>query len=157
MSKLEDKVNEILGIDKKESVPVSTQAKEFKPLVPRKEEKDKPDVDNDYKYSRENYYNLIERGQEAIEGILEVAREGQHPRAYEVAGALIKNVADTVDKLQDLQKKLKDLKELPKTANQNIKNALFIGSTAELQKMLKGTNESIKSAEVTPKKDDIED
>ena len=157
MSKLEDKVNEILGIEKKEPTPVITQAKEFKPLVPRKEDKESPDVDNDYKYSRENYYNLIERGQEAIEGILEVAREGQHPRAYEVAGALIKNVADTVDKLQDLQKKLKDLKELPKTANQNIKNALFIGSTAELQKMLKGTNESIKSAEVTPKKDDIED
>jgi len=157
MSKLEDKVNEILGIEKKEPTSNHAAIKEFKPLVPRTEEKDKADVDNDYKYSRENYYNLIERGQEAIEGILEVAREGQHPRAYEVAGALIKNVADTVDKLQDLQKKLKDLKELPKTANQNIKNALFIGSTAELQKMLKGTNESIKSAEVTPKKDDIED
>ena len=157
MSKLEDKVNEILGIDKKESVPVSTQAKEFKPLVPRKEEKDKPDVDNDYKYSRENYYNLIERGQEAIEGILEVAREGQHPRAYEVAGALIKNVADTVDKLQDLQKKLKDLKELPKTANHNIKNALFVGSTAELQKMLKGKNEDTKVKDITPEQDDTED
>ena len=128
MSKLEERVNEILGIESKPPVEI----KEFKPLVPRVEEKDKADVDNDYKYSRENYYNLIERGQEAIEGILEVAREGQHPRAYEVAGALIKNVADTVDKLQDLQKKLKDLKELPKTANQNIKNALFIGSTAEL-------------------------
>ena len=142
MSKLEDKVNEILGIEKKENpITTSIQTKEFKPLVPRKEEKDKADVDNDYKYSRENYYNLIERGQEAIEGILDVAREGQHPRAYEVAGALIKNVADTVDKLQDLQKKLKDLKELPKTASANIKNALFVGSTAELQKMLKGKND----------------
>ena len=70
-------------------------------------------------------------------GILDVAKEGQHPRAYEVAGNLIKSVADTVDKLQDLNKKLKDLKELPKTANANIKNALFVGSTAELQKMLK--------------------
>ena len=157
MSKLEDKVNEILGIEKKDSTPVSTQAKEFKPLVPRKEEKDKPDVDNDYKYSRENYYNLIERGQEAIDGILEVAREGQHPRAYEVAGALIKNVADTVDKLQDLQKKLKDLKELPKTANHNIKNALFVGSTAELQKMLKGKNEDTKVKDITPEQDDTED
>jgi hypothetical protein len=141
MSKLEDKVNEILGIEKKETTSTPAQTKEFKPLVPRKEEKDKADVDNDYKYSRENYYNLIERGQEAIEGILDVAREGQHPRAYEVAGALIKNVADTVDKLQDLQKKLKDLKELPKTANANIKNALFVGSTAELQKMLKRKND----------------
>ena len=151
MSKLEEKVNEILGIEKKEP----KETKEFKPLVSRKEEKDKPDVDNDYKYSRENYYNLIERGQEAIEGILDVAREGQHPRAYEVAGALIKNVADTVDKLQDLQKKLKDLKELPKTASANIKNALFVGSTAELQKMLK--NENIKSKTITPEKDDTED
>jgi hypothetical protein len=157
MSKLEDKVNEILGIEKKDSTPVSTQAKEFKPLVPRREEKDKADVDNDYKYSRENYYNLIERGQEAIDGILEVAREGQHPRAYEVAGALIKNVADTVDKLQDLQKKLKDLKELPKTANHNIKNALFVGSTAELQKMLKGKNEDTKVKDITPEQDDTED
>ena len=158
MSKLEDKVNEILGIEKKETpITTSTQTKEFKPLVPRREEKDKNDVDNDYKYSRENYYNLIERGQEAIEGILDVAREGQHPRAYEVAGALIKNVADTVDKLQDLQKKLKDLKELPKTANPQIKNALFVGSTAELQKMLKGKNENIKSANITPEKDDTED
>ena len=157
MSKLEDKVNEILGIEKKDSTPVSTQAKEFKPLVPLREEKNKADVDNDYKYSRENYYNLIERGQEAIEGILEVAREGQHPRAYEVAGALIKNVADTVDKLQDLQKKLKDLKELPKTANHNIKNALFVGSTAELQKMLKGKNEDTKVKDITPEQDDTED
>ena len=151
MSKLEEKVNEILGIEKKEP----KENKEFKPLVPRTEDKQSPDVDNDYKYSRENYYNLIERGQEAIEGILDVAREGQHPRAYEVAGALIKNVADTVDKLQDLQKKLKELKDLPKTANQNIKNALFIGSTAELQKMLK--NENIKSKTITPEKDDTKD
>ena len=151
MSKLEEKVNEILGIEKTEP----KQTKEFKPLVPRREDKESPDVDNDYKYSRENYYNLIERGQEAIDGILDVAREGQHPRAYEVAGALIKNVADTVDKLQDLQKKLKDLKELPKTASANIKNALFVGSTAELQKMLK--NENIKSEDKTIEDADIKD
>ena len=148
MTKLEEKVNEILGIENKEP----KETKEFKPLVPRKEDKESPDVDNDYKYSRENYYNLIERGQEAIEGILDIAREGQAPRAYEVAGALIKNVADTVDKLQDLQKKLKDLKDLPKTANPQIKNALFIGSTAELQKMLK-KDEDTKVKDITPKKD----
>ena len=152
MTKLEEKVNEILGIENKEP----KETKEFKPLVPRKENKESPDVDNDYKYSRENYYNLIERGQEAIEGILDVAREGQHPRAYEVAGALIKNVADTVDKLQDLQKKLKDLKDLPKTANANIKNALFIGSTAELQKMLK-KDEDTKVKDITPEKDNTKD
>ena len=152
MSKLEDKVNEILGIENKEP----KETKEFKPLVPRREDKQKADIDNDYDYSRENYYNLIERGQEAIEGILDVAREGQHPRAYEVAGALIKNVADTVDKLQDLQKKLKDLKELPKTANPQIKNALFVGSTAELQKMLK-KDEDTKVKDITPEKDNTKD
>jgi hypothetical protein len=154
MSKLEDKVNEILGIDKKESVPA--EQKQFKAPVPRKEDKESPDIDNDYKYSRENYYNLIERGQEAIEGILDIAREGQHPRAYEVAGQLIGQVGQTVDKLQDLQKKLKDLKELPKTANQNIKNALFVGSTAELQKMLK-KDETIESKNISPEQDDTED
>ena len=151
MSKLEESVNEILGIESKEP----KGPKEFKPLVPRKENKESPDLDNDYTYSRENYYNLIERGQEAVQGILDVAREGQHPRAYEVALNGIKNVADTIDKLQDLQKKLKDLKDLPKTAGANIKNALFIGSTAELQKMLKNENTKIK--DITPKEKDISD
>src|SRR5210317_1880462 len=152
MSKLEDKVNEILGIDKKEPV----EQKNFKAPVPRKEDKESADVDNDYKYSRENYYNLIERGQEAIEGILDIAREGQHPRAYEVAGQLIGQVGQTVDKLQDLQKVLKDLKELPKPANANIKNALFVGSTAELQKMLK-KDENTKVKDITPEKTDTKD
>ena len=151
MSKLEESVNEILGIESKEP----KGPKEFKPLVPRKENKESPDLDNDYTYSRENYYNLIERGQEAVQGILDVAREGQHPRAYEVALNGIKNVADTIDKLQDLQKKLKDLKEVPKTAGANIKNALFVGSTPELQKMLKNENTEIKT--VTPKEKDISD
>ena len=156
MSKLEDKVNEILGINEPE--PKKEVVKqEFKPAVPRREDDNKADVDNDYKYSRENYYNLIERGQEAIEGILDIAREGQHPRAYEVAGQLIGQVAGTVDKLQDLQKKLKDLKELPKTANNNIKNALFVGSTNELQKMLqkKKEDEDIESKNITPEEKDI--
>ena len=147
---LEDKVNEILGID----TPEKKEEKEFKPPVARVEEKAKDDVDNDHKNSREYYYNLIDQGQEAIAGILEVAKEGQHPRAYEVALAGIKNVADTVDKLQDLNKKLKDLKELPKSANANIKNALFVGSTADLQKMLK-KDEVIESKDITPKKEDI--
>jgi len=151
---LENKVNEILGL---EPAKTPEEKKEFKAPVPRKEDEKSPDVDNDYKYSRENYYNLIERGQEAIDGILEVAREGQHPRAYEVAGALIKNVADTVDKLQDLQKKLKDLKEVPKTANANIKNALFVGSTAELQKMLKNDDKVIEGKATESKEKDISD
>jgi hypothetical protein len=146
MTKLEDKVNEILGIEKTLPTPIE---KVLTPPIVRTEDKSKTDIDNDYTYSRDSYYNLIEKGQEAIDGILEIAKEGQHPRAYEVAGQLITNVAQTIDKLQDLQKKLKDLKDLPKTANQTIKNALFVGSTAELQKMLKKNNESIKSTDTT--------
>ena len=145
MSKLEENVNEILGIEK-EQVKVSDfeQPKELvevkTPPVPRTMEEKKHDIDHDYDYSRDNYYNLIEKGQEAIQGILDIAKEGQHPRAYEVAGQLIQSVGQTVDKLQDLQKKLKDLKELPKSATPQIKNALFVGSTNELQKMLRKTS-----------------
>ena len=153
MSKLEDKVNEILGINEPE--PKKEVVKQdFKPAVPRREDDSKADVDNDYKYSRENYYNLIERGQEAIDGILNIAKESEHPRAFEVAGQLIGQVAQTVDKLQDLQKKLKDLKEVPKSANPQIKNSLFVGSTAELQKMLKKDEDNKdKVKDITPKKD----
>ena len=145
MSKLEDKVNEILGVETKAPV----EQKQFKPLVPRAEDKNKEDVDNDYKYSRENYYNLIEKGQEAIQGILDIAQEGQHPRAYEVAGQLIGQVAGTVDKLQDLQKKLKDLKEVTKKSDTKIQNALFVGSTAELQKMLQAKKDETIEGTVT--------
>ena len=157
MTKLEDKVNEILGIEPDNKPTLESIVKIDNPPVPRIEDTNKSDVENDYKYSRDNYYDLIQKGQEAIEGILEIAKEGQHPRAYEVAGQLITNVAQTVDKLQDLQKKLKDLKDLPKTANQNIKNALFVGSTAELQKMLKRENENIKSTIIKYEETDISD
>ena len=157
MTKLEDKVNEILGIEPDNKPTLESIVKIDNPPVPRIEDTNKSDVENDYKYSRDNYYDLIQKGQEAIEGILEIAKEGQHPRAYEVAGQLITNVAQTVDKLQDLQKKLKDLKDLPKTANQNIKNALFVGSTAELQKMLKRENENIKSTIIKSEETDISD
>ena len=96
------------------------------------------DIDNDYKYQRENFYNLVERGQDAIEGILEIAKESDHPRTYEVAGNLIKQVAEVTEKLGDLQEKMRKLKEVPNSAPKNVTNALFVGSTAELQKMLKG-------------------
>ena len=157
MTKLEDKVNEILGIEPDNKPTLESLIKIENTSVPRIEDINKSDVDKDYKYSRDNYYDLIQKGQEAIEGILEIAKEGQHPRAYEVAGQLITNVAQTVDKLQDLQKKLKDLKDLPKTANQNIKNALFVGSTAELQKMLKRENEDIKSTIIKSEETNISD
>ena len=81
MSNIEEKVNEILGIETATENAV-VEKKEFKPLVPRVEDKDKTDVDNDYKYSRDNYFHLIDKGNEAIDGILEIAKEGQHPRAY---------------------------------------------------------------------------
>ena len=95
------------------------------------------DVDNDYAYQRQNFYNLVERGNDAIEGILELAKESEHPRTYEVAGNLIKQVAEVTEKLGDLQEKMKKLKEVPDNAPKNVTNALFVGSTAELQKMIK--------------------
>ena len=100
----------------------------------------KPDEesDNDYKYQRENFYRLVERGQDAIDGILELAKESEHPRSYEVSGQLIKNVADVTEKLGELQLKMQKLKEVPSNAPKNVTNALFVGSTSELQKMLKG-------------------
>ena len=90
----------------------------------------------DYEYSRAQLYNLVEKGQEAVNGILDVCQDSQHPRAYEVAGQLIKHVADTTDKLIDLQKKMKDLDE-DKSGPKNVTNAMFVGSTSDLQKMLK--------------------
>ena len=97
------------------------------------------DIEKDYEYTRANLYSLIEKGQEAINGIMELAGEGGSPRAYEVAGQLIKSVADTTDKLIDLQKKLKDVEDESKksTTNNVTNNALFVGSTSELQKLLK--------------------
>ena len=96
------------------------------------------DVKKDYEYTRGNLYSLIEKGQEAINGILELAQESEMPRAYEVAGQLIKNVADATDKLMDLQKKLKEVEEDKQVRGPtNVTNALFVGSTAELSKLLK--------------------
>ena len=98
----------------------------------------KDDVEKDYKYTRGQLYSLIEKGQEAINGIMELAGESASPRAYEVAGQLIKSVADSTDKLMDLQKKLKDVEEETKVKGPStVNNALFVGSTAELQKILK--------------------
>ena len=98
----------------------------------------KNDVEKDYEYTRGNLYSIIEKGQEAINGILELAQESEMPRAYEVAGQLIKSVSDATDKLMDLQKKLKDVEEeTQQKGPSTVNNALFVGSTAELQKMLK--------------------
>ena len=96
------------------------------------------DITKDYEYTRGNLYSIIEKGQEAINGILELAQESEMPRAYEVAGQLIKSVSDATDKLMDLQKKVKDVnKEEEAKGPTTVNNALFVGSTTELQKLLK--------------------
>ena len=119
------------AIDK--ALSVKAEIVKEKPKI-QKQVQDDPT--KDYEYSRAQFYNLIEMGQEAVDGILDVAGDSQHPRAYEVAGQLIKHIADTTDKLVDLQKKMKDLDE-DKSTKQVTNNSLFIGSTSDLQKMLK--------------------
>ena len=106
----------------------------------------KDDIEKDYEYTRGNLYSIIEKGQEAINGILELAQESEMPRAYEVAGQLIKSVSDATDKLMDIQKKLKDVEEESKPKGPNtVNNALFVGSTAELAKMIKESDLSSSS------------
>ena len=136
MTKKFDKLNEAFDVTG-EIVEIDTSTK-------NKEEKLEQyssivnDIKKDYDYTRGNLYSIIEKGQEAINGILELAQESEMPRAYEVAGQLIKNVADATDKLMDLQKKLKDIEENRQIKSPtNVTNALFVGSTAELAKLLK--------------------
>ena len=132
MKDAENILDEVLGV----SEPIQKEVVVSEP-VPKPSD-DLDDVDADYKYQRDNFYNLIEKGQNAIEGILNVAKESDHPRTYEVAGNLIKQVAEVTEKLGDLQEKMRKLKEVPNSAPKSVTNALFVGSTAELQKMLKG-------------------
>ena len=106
-------------------------------IIPNTIDVSEDDIEDDYKYQRDNFYNLVEKGSAAIDGILELAKESEHPRTYEVAGQLIKNVAEVTEKLGDLQEKMRRLKEVPSNAPKNVTNALFVGSTTELQKMLK--------------------
>ena len=136
MKKVEDKLNEILDITDKTIVET-----ESKPVIPRPNEQE--DITSDYKYSRENLYNLVERGQDAIDGILTLAKETEHPRTYEVAGQLIKNVGEVTEKLLQLQEKMKKLGEETKKAPNKVENNLFVGSTAELQKLIKKNGKDI--------------
>ena len=124
---LEENMEDILNM---EVEPVK------KPNVPKVKSKD-DDLEKDYEYTRGELYSLIDQGQEAVRGALEVAQESGHPRAYEVAVAAMKHVADMTEKLQDLHKKMKDLGEEIKGPKNVTNNAMFVGSTAELQKMLK--------------------
>ena len=102
-----------------------------------KQREEKPDLKRDYEYTRGQLYSLIEKGQEAIDGIMEISQEQGSARAYEVTGQLIKSVADATDKLLDLQKKMRDIEDPKEKGPSNVTNALFVGSTAELQKLLK--------------------
>ena len=139
MRNAEDIVNEALGIINPVDKAIAQSELTKTKIIPPVSNED--DIENDYKYQRENFYGLVERGQDAIDGILELAKEGEHPRAYEVAGNLIKQVAEVTEKLGDLQEKMRKLKEVPDSAPKNVTNALFVGSTAELQKMLKGKSD----------------
>lgn len=133
MTKKFDKLNETFNVDGQiVSTEVDTSIEKVEKISSSVD-----DIKKDYEYTRGNLYSLIEKGQEAINGILELAQESEMPRAYEVAGQLIKNVADATDKLMDLQKKLKDVEEEKQRGPTTVNNALFVGSTAELAKLLK--------------------
>ena len=131
MSKF-DAINDSLDIEVVDEEESPIAKKESKAV-----EKDKKDSVRDYEYTRGNLYSLIEKGQEALDSIMEVAQEGQQPIAFEVVSQLIKNVADTTDKLVDLQQKMKNLEAEDPKGPSTVNNALFVGSTAELQKLLK--------------------
>jgi hypothetical protein len=132
MTKNFDELNETFNVDS-EIVSEPTSVEKIEKI-----NSSVNDVKKDYDYTRGNLYSIIEKGQEAINGILELAQESEMPRAYEVAGQLIKNVADATDKLMDLQKKLKDVEEEKEAKSPtNVTNALFVGSTADLAKLLK--------------------
>ena len=129
---LEENMEELLNI--------SAEVVEEPKPVKKEREADKDDRTKDYEYTRGELYTLIDQGQEAVRGALEVAQESGHPRAYEVAVAAMKHVADMTEKLQDLHKKMKDLDEEKKGPTKVTNNAMFVGSTSELQKMLKQMN-----------------
>jgi len=129
---LEENMEELLNI--------SAEVVEEPKPVKKERESDKDDRTKDYEYTRGELYTLIDQGQEAVRGALEVAQESGHPRAYEVAVAAMKHVADMTEKLQDLHKKMKDLDEEKKGPTKVTNNAMFVGSTSELQKMLKQMN-----------------
>jgi len=135
-----EKLNETFDVEPIEVVP---EKNVIEKRIERYENS-KEDIRKDYEYTRGNLYSIIEKGQEAINGILELAQESEMPRAYEVAGQLIKSVSDATDKLMDLQKKLKDVnKEEESKGPTTVNNALFVGSTADLQKMLKNAGNDL--------------
>ena len=133
MSKIDDKLNEVLGIAEDVTYENEVPKKPSTDLVVPEDN----DPEIDFETGRKNLYNLLDKGNEAIDGILNLAKEGEHPRAYEVAGQLIKTVSEVSQNLLDLQDKLKKVKDIPDKGPKNVTNALFVGSTTELQKILK--------------------
>ena len=138
MSSIDDKLNEVLNIadevleNKKEKNPLEIVNEPAVPVAPKN-----ADAETDFETGRKNLYNLLDKGNEAIEGILSLAKEGEHPRAYEVAGQLIKTQSEVAQNLLDLQGTLKKLKDEKGSVPKNVTNALFVGSTTELQKLIK--------------------
>ena len=141
MSNIDDKLNEVLNIaeevlDKKEDKnPLEIVNEKPVVVVPQ------ADVETDFETGRGELYKLLEKGNEAIDGILSLAKEGEHPRAYEVAGQLIKTQSEVAQNLLDLQDKLKKIKDIKELGPKNVTNALFVGSTTELQKMIKNNKD----------------
>ena len=131
MSKVDQKLDELLDIQG-EIIEVEKRL----PILSKSNHSKREEQNSDYKYSREVFYGLVERGQDAIEGILDIARESEHPRVYEVAGQLIKTVGETTEKLIDLQAKVKEL-DKDDTMPDKVQNNLFVGSSTELQRLLK--------------------
>lgn len=138
MPKKFDKLDEVFNVTS-EIVSNQMDSSEIQKVEEKKELNSIiSDIKRDYEYSRGNFYSIIEKGQEAINSVLELAQETESPRAYEVVGQLIKNVSDATDKLMELQKKLKDIEEIKTSSGPTtVTNALFVGSTAELSKLLK--------------------
>lgn len=147
MKKTTEKLNQIFNIEEdnldENSIAVDAEIVKEDPtdiVIEKKVFDQEKDIKKDYEYTRGNLYSIIEKGQEAINGMLEVAQDSEGARSYEVVGQLIKSVSDATDKLIDLQKKMKDLEKEDEKSNnspQNVTNALFVGSTAELSKLLK--------------------
>jgi hypothetical protein len=136
--RLDAELLDLTEIDSEERIISTRKQRGLAPRVTQQSHPSTGDLDKDYKYARDNLYTLIERGNDALEGILELAKEMEQPRAYEVASGLIKNVSDVSMELLKMQKELKSLKSDDSEINQTTNNNLFVGSTSELQKLLQG-------------------
>ena len=142
-------MNPFEGLDKTFGTEPSELKKHVEKVKPSLKKSEQEDIVKDYEASRAQLHNLVMKGQEAVDGILDVARASDHPRAYEVAGQLIKNVGDVADKLIDLQLKIKELDKEEKKGPTNVTNAMFVGSTSDLQKMLKAQKNINNDTETT--------